>query len=296
MNSNPNILRTLISYGLFPVVAFGGVTAAYFLLQSGIRPEFVVAMVAVPCALLIIFSEWYHPFFTKWQRNHRDFGTDVAHVTISMIALPYLFETAFTVLLVSGAIQVTAWLGFAIWPDHWPILAQVFLALLIGEFGAYWKHRLFHTVPLLWRFHAIHHSSERLYWLNAGRMHPVDTLAAFLVANAPLMLLGCNPEVLALHSLFVSVHGMLQHCNVQLRLGPLNWIFSTADLHRWHHSRVLDEANSNYGSNFILWDIVFGTRFLPKRIPPENIGLSDMDDFPTGYLEQLSKPFRWRKP
>ena len=69
-----------------------------------------------------------------------------------------------------------------------------------------------------------------------------------------------------------------------------------AELHRWHHSRILDEANTNYGQNLIVWDVVFGTRFLPAdREPPEDIGLTGLSAFPMDYLGQLASPFTWRR-
>lgn len=69
-----------------------------------------------------------------------------------------------------------------------------------------------------------------------------------------------------------------------------------AELHRWHHSRVLEEANSNFGQNLIVWDIIYGTRFLPKdREPPAEIGITDMPAFPMSYLAQLASPFTWSR-
>jgi sterol desaturase/sphingolipid hydroxylase (fatty acid hydroxylase superfamily) len=66
-----------------------------------------------------------------------------------------------------------------------------------------------------------------------------------------------------------------------------------AEPHRWHHSRRLEEANSNYGSNLIVWDVVFGTFYLPRdRQPPTTIGIESWPDFPRGYLAQLAVPFR----
>jgi sterol desaturase/sphingolipid hydroxylase (fatty acid hydroxylase superfamily) len=69
-----------------------------------------------------------------------------------------------------------------------------------------------------------------------------------------------------------------------------------AELHRWHHSRLPQEANSNFGQNLIVWDVVFGTRLLPRdRRPPADIGLKDLPTFPMGYLGQLTSPFRWAR-
>ena len=67
-----------------------------------------------------------------------------------------------------------------------------------------------------------------------------------------------------------------------------------AELHRWHHSRTVRESNANYGQNLIVWDVVFGTRFLPKdREPPEDIGIANLPAFPMTWVAQQLSPFRW---
>jgi sterol desaturase/sphingolipid hydroxylase (fatty acid hydroxylase superfamily) len=67
-----------------------------------------------------------------------------------------------------------------------------------------------------------------------------------------------------------------------------------AEPHRWHHSRTLVEANTNYGSTLLVWDLFLGTFFLPTdRERPEAIGIADLPHFPRGYLAQLAAPFRW---
>jgi sterol desaturase/sphingolipid hydroxylase (fatty acid hydroxylase superfamily) len=153
-----------------------------------------------------------------------------------------------------------------------------------------------HENAFLWRFHAAHHSAPRLYWLNAGRFHPLDLFTQQFLALTPLVLLGAGTNIIALHTLFTAAHGMFQHCNVKIHLGPLNWFFSMAELHRWHHSKHLEEANTNYGANIIWWDIVFRSRFLPgDREPPTEIGIGTLPNFPGGYWAQLLSPFRWKE-
>ena len=71
--------------------------------------------------------------------------------------------------------------------------------------------------------------------------------------------LGAPPEIFTLWVVTASVHGICQHANMQMRIGPLNWVFSMAELHRWHHSRLVRESNTNYGCAIILWDRIFGT-------------------------------------
>jgi sterol desaturase/sphingolipid hydroxylase (fatty acid hydroxylase superfamily) len=187
-------------------------------------------------------------------------------------------------------------LGMTLWPTGWPYLVQLGLAFAIAEFPQYWVHRWQHEHDALWRFHATHHSAPRLYFLNAARFHPLDLGLLYFVGYLPLIALGCPEETIMLFALFDAVFGMLQHCNIDVRLGWGNRLFSMAEVHRWHHSRTVREANTNYGSNLMVWDLVFGTFFLPAdREPPVAIGIADMPDFPTTYLAQLASPFRWRR-
>jgi sterol desaturase/sphingolipid hydroxylase (fatty acid hydroxylase superfamily) len=142
----------------------------------------------------------------------------------------------------------------------------------------------------------MHHSAPRLYFLNAVRFHPVDIALSTFSPMIPLILLGADGRLIALFGLVSAVHGLFQHANIVLELGPLNWFFSMAELHRWHHSRLLEESNTNFGQNLIVWDIVFGTRFLPKdREPPSDIGIAGLPSFPMDYWGQLVSPFRWKR-
>jgi sterol desaturase/sphingolipid hydroxylase (fatty acid hydroxylase superfamily) len=115
------------------------------------------------------------------------------------------------------------------------------------------------------------------------------------IGMLPLAIAGAGPELIALSGITNIVVGLFQHANVDIRLGPLNHVFSAAPVHRWHHSRDLREANRNYGDNFIFWDTVFGTRILPEREPPAKLGIDGLDAFPRGFLAQLVAPFRWRR-
>jgi sterol desaturase/sphingolipid hydroxylase (fatty acid hydroxylase superfamily) len=115
----------------------------------------------------------------------------------------------------------------------------------------------------------------------------------------PLLLLGTPERALLVFTALAGMHLTLQHANIDLRIGPLNWIVSLSELHRWHHSRERAEADANYGGTLLLWDVVFGTRVLPRdREPPADTGLTGYPAYPTGYLAQLASPFRaalWRR-
>jgi sterol desaturase/sphingolipid hydroxylase (fatty acid hydroxylase superfamily) len=284
----------MLTLTAFPAVFFTILAVSWWALEAGIRPEFIIATANVVAAGLIWLLERINPYDAEWSRSRDDERTDIMHLLVSMMALPRILQVlTFTALYAVGA-AASSVIGAPLWPNDIALPLQLMLAAIIGEFGAYWAHRLMHTNPLLWRLHATHHTVERLYWLNAARFHPLDVAFTYMATVTPLVFLGCPPDTLALLTIFTGIHGMFQHANVNLRLGPLNYIFSMAELHRWHHSKTLADANSNYGSNIILWDIVFQTRFLPTdRQPPRDIGVEDLPDFPRTYKGQLMSPWRW---
>ncbi len=280
---------------VFPLVVVGSVGGCIALLARGLNPFLALAISQAGAFLIVIVFERVFPYVPDWNRSHRDVLVDLAHGT-TVAVTGGLLQPAINA---AGA-ALGAWLagavGLGLWPHHWPLALQLALALLVGELFQYWVHRLEHEREILWRLHATHHSAPRLYWLNAGRFHFVDIWLNNVAAHLPLVALGAGVEIFVLWTLFSAVHGTFQHANLQLRLGPLNWIFSMAELHRWHHSRRIAESNTNYGQNLIVWDVVFGTRFLPKdREPPVDIGLADLPAFPMTYFAQLASPLRWRR-
>ena len=279
----------------FPVVLGSAIGIAIALIQNGINPYVAMLGGQLPGFLCVIALERLQPIHKRWSRSHDDIAVDAAH-TLTIALTTGLLVPLVQVIGVAIAVQLSAEVGLGVWPEHWPLAAQLALALVIGELFEYWVHRLMHEREWLWRLHAVHHSAPRLYWLNAGRFHPLDIALNYLSSHIPLVVLGANVEVLALWALFAGIHGIFQHSNIKLELGPLNWIFSMAELHRWHHSTLIEEANSNYGQNLIVWDVVFGTRFLPAdRLPPADIGIPGMSAFPMTYWAHLASPFRWRR-
>ncbi len=280
---------------IFPLVV--GLTAylTWYLIAAGMNPAVAVLYTQGGAALAIIVAERIYPYHGSWLHSHGDIGTDVAH-TVGVGLIIALVSP----LALAAGVAVGGWVATQVdsglWPTSWPLVAQVFLALLIGELPGYWVHRWQHAWDGLWRFHAVHHSAPRLYWLNAGRFHPVDILSTMVPTYLLLGVLGCDAEILAYFGVVTAVHGLFQHSNLQLRLGPLNWIFSMAELHRWHHSRTLEEANTNFGQTISVWDWVFGTRYLPPdRKPPRDIGIADLPAFPMTWRAQVLAPFRWQR-
>jgi ornithine lipid hydroxylase len=232
------------------------------------------------------------PFRRDWNRSHRDVPADVAYLatgaTVHSLAQP--------VLGLVGAVLLRVWQGPAgrgSWPNSWPLVAQLALALLVAELGHWLFHKVSHERDLVWRVHALHHAAPRLYWLNATRFHPVDLFALIACQTLPLIALGIGAPALAAYAIFTSVYGQLQHGNVDLDTSAFDGIFSTPTLHRWHHANDVRIANANYGAVLILWDRLFGTFHDPGRPFDGRVGLDGLPGFPTGLVDQLLSPVRW---
>jgi sterol desaturase/sphingolipid hydroxylase (fatty acid hydroxylase superfamily) len=277
-----------VAYSIL-VIGTGWAMAAW--LASGHDAALGLVVGQLIGAALIVVLERAWPYRREWLHSRGDLRTDVLHLLVTtnaVTAARYVASEA-----IAPATLVDAW------PTAWPMAAQVALVVLVHGFFDYWIHRAEHGTALLWRLHAVHHSSPRVYWLNQLRAHPIQGLLDGL-AIVPAILLGAPVDVLLVFTAVAAMALALQHANIGWRLGALNWIVSGVELHRWHHSRERREADANFGGVAIVWDVVFGTRRLPDdREPPVDTGIAGPPGFPTGYLGQLAAPFRtelWRAP
>lgn len=285
-------MRELARHALFPATLVLALFAAHRLLASGGPSEAVIVIWFALMPAIAGLERWL-PRHPEWNRSHDDLGTDAFYFPVTLLVAGGL-SALWGGLHIFLAEQLYEVAGGEVWPGAWPLWAQVVLACIVGELFAYWPHRWMHEVPFLWRFHAIHHSAKRVYWLNALRAHPGEHLFRGFVSSLPLAVLGAPPEVLAYWLVIGRVAGLYQHANIDFALGPFAWIFSIGELHRWHHSEVREEADHNYGDSFIFWDAIFGTRYLPKDVPaPQAAGIRGLDAFPTGWAAQQLAPFRY---
>jgi sterol desaturase/sphingolipid hydroxylase (fatty acid hydroxylase superfamily) len=263
-------------------------------LRHGINGSVVLGGVYFSLALALGGLERVLPFEREWIRSDGQITHDVVF-TLTGTFLPGALADG---LVLACTVGVAQWLarhvGSSLWPHDWPAAARIVLVLLVGDFGAYWGHRAFHNVASLWPYHAVHHSVPRLWFLNTGRIHPVDSALMMVFSMPPLYLLGAPDDMVVWLFSFTTFVGMLSHCNVDLRCGALDWLFCTPGVHRWHHSRLLGESNNNYGEITMVWDVLFRTHYRQQRRPPRDIGTST--PMPAGILGQFMAPVRlsWR--
>ncbi len=240
-------------------------------------------------AALVTLHELKLPCRAEWRPGLPEVGADTLFMLVVQVALPYLLSITLVIFL-AEQLRVGGFIVEGLWPHELPVAAQACLMLVAADFFRYWLHRAFHRFEFMWCYHAVHHSPHRLYWLNVGRFHPIEKAVQFAVDTLPFALLGVSTEVLAAYFVFYAVNGFFQHSNCDVRLGPLNYIVSGPELHRWHHSEFTEESDTNFGNNLIIWDLLFGTRFLPADRVVGRLGLVNRN-YPKEFLAQMKTPF-----
>ena len=298
--------RKISQYTLYPLSVILGMSIAFFLTDTTItflpvhlisaEHQAMVLIFILPLLVvipLLIAAEKIIPLSDDWKpRLKENVLPDIGLFLSNNLLLRA------DILVNMGMAYAAGWgsrlLGTGLWPTHSSLLMQLILFLVLAEFTWYWYHRLSHSTFPLWRFHSVHHNPRRLYWFNGTRFHYVDMVILPLIGNLPAIFLGAPMSIIMLGTVFSIIHGMWQHANADVRFGVLNYVLSSPQLHRWHHSRVMKQANTNYGNNLIIWDIVFKTRYLPKQQQDfERVGVSNMSD--QGVVSQLLIPVTLRK-
>ncbi len=282
-------MKKIIACTTYPMVMSLGLISHYWMLHGGFSIKTATYTPVIVGAFIITLMELKFSHRKKWLAEKSDLLNDTVYMVLVQVLLPRLLSF-FVAITLLRSLQNSQWMVTGFWPHAWPHFLQAMLMILAADFLRYWLHKLSHEWPPLWRLHAVHHSPHKLYWVNVGRFHPVEKALQFIFDALPFILLGISEEVLALYFVFYSINGFFQHCNIELRLGFLNYIISGPELHRWHHSKLVEEANRNYGNNTIVWDLVFGTRFLPKDREVDELGLKNRS-YPTGFVDQLKTPF-----
>ena len=284
------LMRRSLSWVLWPAILAACIFFTEIVMLDG-HGLLGFNLVYLGLAATLFVLERLLPYEQAWLKGCGQLWPDFAHTLLNK-GMAQGFVVMGTVFGIVGIFEPVS---NGTWPYHWPLFLQIALGLAVSEAALYTAHRLSHEWPLLWRFHAVHHSAPRLWFWNTGRFHFVDTLVS-VALSVPLMILAGAPEQVIIWTNAVTAFiGMLTHCNVDLRCGPLSYVFNTPELHRWHHSRRLREGNTNYGENLMVFDLLFGTHFLPRdRRPPVDIGISE--PMPASFAGQLAHPFRPRKP
>ena len=220
------------------------------------------------------------------------FGADVvwyfAQTFVSRAVAPwFVYLAALPALIAAGVTAESYWQGFGP-ASRLPMAAQVAIVFVAADFFSYWQHRFFH-LRLGWPVHAVHHSSREVDWLSATRFHPLNEIGAQVVYAAPLIACGLSPLAFVWLAPFTATYAVLLHANLRWSYGPLTYLIASPIYHRWHHTSAAEGQNRNFAGFLPVWDLLFGTFYLPPGRAPEHFGTDD--PVPDGFLRQLAHPF-----
>lgn len=274
---------SIFSGWLLPVSLLASGLTFWYAIETGSDLQLAVIIPAVLVLLAGMACERLLPYRADWNVARGDTRTDAISAAVLFGVIDPLLKWGAPVLLTAQLASTGASAGWA----AMPFVLQVLAATLLAEFTSYWAHRLHHALPGLWWLHALHHGSERLYTLNNFRIHPLNYAINYLFGIGPLLLLGVSADVILAYLALTYPVLMLQHANLPLSSGWLNHMFSTNEVHRWHHADTPGEGDHNFGRALVLWDKVFGTfRYVPGRNDPRSVGL-----YP-GHRYPARAPFR----
>lgn len=175
-----------------------------------------------------------------------------------------------------------------------PGWVQLLILFVLRDFVQWNVHRLLHAVPWLWKFHEVHHSVRQMGYAAHLRYHFMETIVYRSIEYIPLAMIGFGIQDFLMVHLFTLMIGHLNHANIYLPLGPLQYLFNSPQMHIWHHSKELPNgANGvNYGISLSVWDYLFGTVWMPKNGRDIKLGFDGVDEYPHGFWQQVLKPFR----
>lgn len=242
-------------------------------------------------ALLFVPLERAFPLRAGQAILRPGFRTDLAHFFVSHAAVQLMTFAA--MLPAKLAFRFTGITAVQHAVAAQPLTVQFLEVMLIADVSEYWIHRTFHRVPWLWRFHAVHHSSERMDWIAGSRIHIAEALVMRGLTYVPVYWLGFSTGAVYAYLVFVSFHAMFIHANVRWRFGPLERWIVTPKFHHWHHAAEAAAYDKNFALHFPWLDTIFGTRYDPDRWPAAYgvVGFPPLGN----YFAHLAYPFRrWR--
>jgi lathosterol oxidase len=240
-------------------------------------------------AVLFIHIELFFRLKPEQGILRHGWRVDLAHYVAN-----HLFNGLIVVLLFVPAHALERFIAFRPVQDyvaHLHILVQVVLLMLVTDLAQYWVHRAFHQVPLLWRFHRIHHSVTAMDWLAGSRLHIVDVLVTRALSLVPMVLLGFSPAAINLYLPILALQAVFNHSNLKFEFSALQKIITTPKFHHWHHTRDTGCTDKNFSVSLPLWDLAFGTYYSPLGRWPREYGITG-GQIEESYLAHLLAPFR----
>ncbi|MFC5193192.1 sterol desaturase family protein [Algoriphagus aquatilis] len=239
-------------------------------------------------AAIFIPIELFLPKHLDQSKFHPEWRTDLAYFIYSHLLVQALGIIIRTPAIISFSGLPIAEIHAAVSSIAFPL--QLLIALVVSDLFQWTIHFLFHKVPFLWKFHAIHHSIKNIDWLAGSRIHFVDLILVRSFTFIPLYVLGFSTPVFLTYLVWVSIQAVLAHSNTKLNFGFLRYLLVTPQYHHWHHAADPKYYDKNFAIHFPFIDMIFGTYLEKGNEWPERTGLNE--EMPTTFLGQTIHPFK----
>lgn len=280
-------MKNFFQYSIYPVFMLSAFFSIIWLMKSGTNQYLATVPIIAVYGLAALLIERWMPFEKNWV-NGTDWNLDFTYYIVN-----YLIKVSAQFTL----IWLAVWIPFPQWfPTTLPFWMQVLLALTIIDFFLFFVHWQSHRYGWLWKLHAIHHSSERLYFLNGEKRHALHQILEGSPGIILCLVIGTPQPVVVAALAILAINMMMQHTNLDYKAGILKKFFCVAELHRWHHRADYKDAQVNYGAWLTVWDHIFKTAYdNPKIYHTEGIGeigIKEEPNFPRTYWKQFWYPFK----
>jgi sterol desaturase/sphingolipid hydroxylase (fatty acid hydroxylase superfamily) len=249
----------------------------------------------LPPVVLVIafFALWIGEALHAARSGPRDWRRGWRNLAISALGFVVGGLGALLLLACAAMIETHPWGLFRLQLPGWLMVVS---GIVLLDLADYWRHRVSHAVPLLWRLHRVHHSDPQMDVTTSLRSHPIEAALRPLFLGAAILVFGIPMLAVLVHPVVQLPVLIFQHANLRLperveRM--LAWLIATPAMHVVHHSRWMPETNSNYATFLTIWDRLFAS-FRPP-VPPAGIGLDGSDDdFSQSIVGLLAEPWRQR--
>ena len=223
-----------------------------------------------------------------------EWRTDLVYFFISHVLVQFILiaVTASTTAVAALALFPTV----KAWIQALPVWLQFLLAVFLADLFQAGLHRIYHKVPFLWRFHAVHHSSRNLDWLAGSRVHIIEIVLTRSAVLLPLVVLGFSQPAVNAYVILVGIQAVLAHANLRTNFGWLEYLLVTPRYHHWHHARHAEYMDVNYAIHLPLVDMLMGTfKRPPAEVWPEEYGVMKLETVPRGIWAQTLMPLGPKK-
>jgi len=191
-------------------------------------------------------------------RKSRRWLNNIGLIVLNSIILRLIFPAAAIGVALYAEVNVIGVFNhFAL-----PIGLELVICVVLMDFMIYWQHLISHFVPVIWRFHRMHHADLDYDLTTGARFHPLEMILSMLFKFLVILLLGAPVLAVFVFEVILNSSAMFNHGNISLPAGLdkwLRWLIVTPDMHRVHHSTIVAEHNSNFGFSLSIWDRLFHT-------------------------------------